>query len=309
MVDVVVGRFPPPLGGVTVFVQRKFDSLRDSGALKVDFSNRCWIFKLFQISLSGGSRYFLNSGNLFVLFVFYFFGLLSKTILYDHNSSRHMWKNSGLAIIYSYFVRRLKEVRVVHKHLIVGYEERGLAGKVSVESPFLSPDISRREDVVATYSDDVRHFMSESGFVKVVNAASKYNLNSEGREIYGVEATLDLIDQLAELGINVKFLIAGNVRGDFVPPRILERIDKLTRDGWLVLLEGNRELWPVLEVSDVFLRLTSTDGESVSVQEAIHFGCKVIASDVVPRPQTVNTYRYGDAKALLDTFLRVLHTD
>ncbi len=303
MVDVVVGRFPPPLGGVTVFVQRKFDSLRASGALKVDFGNRYWILDLLRFSFSKENRYLLNSGNLVVLSVFYILGLLSRTILYDHNSSRHVWKSRIQSVLYGYFVRQLSEVRVVHAHLIEGYRDRGLERNVTVESPFLPPDTERRDEVISTYPEDVKCFMRGSGFIRVVNAASKYNVDAEGREIYGIEATLDLLETARAGGLNVRVLLAGHVRGDAVPKELLSRMDKLQAAGVLFLLGGDRELWPVLEVSDVLLRLTSTDGESVSVKEGLHFGCKVICSDIVPRPFGVFKYKYGDSEDLLAVFL------
>ncbi len=61
---------------------------------------------------------------------------------------------------------------------------------------------------------------------------------------------------------------------------------------------GQYQFWPVYKRVHAFLRLTSTDGDSISIREAIHFGCPVLASDVVPRPDGVKLYGYGNQDEL-----------
>ena len=45
---------------------------------------------------------------------------------------------------------------------------------------------------------------------------------------------------------------------------------------------------------DIYVRPTSTDGDSVAVREVIDEGTIVIASDVCVRPEGVIVYKYGD---------------
>jgi glycogen synthase len=54
----------------------------------------------------------------------------------------------------------------------------------------------------------------------------------------------------------------------------------------------------VLEASDVFVRPTRADGDSVSVREALALGCRVVASDVGHRPPGCLIFPVGDAAAL-----------
>lgn len=56
-------------------------------------------------------------------------------------------------------------------------------------------------------------------------------------------------------------------------------------------IKGIRALW---QASDVYIRPTSTDGDSVSVRDALAEGVRVVASDVCTRPEGVFTYRFGD---------------
>ncbi|HET7824241.1 MAG TPA: glycosyltransferase family 4 protein [Anaeromyxobacter sp.] len=54
----------------------------------------------------------------------------------------------------------------------------------------------------------------------------------------------------------------------------------------------------VLEASDVFVRPTRADGDSVSVREALALGCRVVASDVGHRPPGCELFPAGDGSAL-----------
>jgi len=56
----------------------------------------------------------------------------------------------------------------------------------------------------------------------------------------------------------------------------------------------SRSAPPVISRSDLFLRPTTTDGDAVSVREALELGVPVVASDAVPRPDAVVLYRAGD---------------
>ena len=43
----------------------------------------------------------------------------------------------------------------------------------------------------------------------------------------------------------------------------------------------------ILKVSDCLIRNTTTDGDSLSIKEALYFGKKVLASNCVSRPEEV----------------------
>jgi glycosyltransferase involved in cell wall biosynthesis len=57
--------------------------------------------------------------------------------------------------------------------------------------------------------------------------------------------------------------------------------------------------------SDVFLRTTLYDGDSISVREALHFGTPVIASDNGMRPAGVRLMPKEDLTALVEAILEV----
>ena len=52
----------------------------------------------------------------------------------------------------------------------------------------------------------------------------------------------------------------------------------------------------VLRASDVFLRPTRADGDSMCVREALAMGCRVVASDAAARPPGTVVFRAGDVE-------------
>jgi glycogen(starch) synthase len=62
----------------------------------------------------------------------------------------------------------------------------------------------------------------------------------------------------------------------------------------------------MLAKSELFVRPTYADGDSLALREALDAGCKVVASDCVARPAYVNTYRTGDVGHLRERIVAVL---
>lgn len=63
---------------------------------------------------------------------------------------------------------------------------------------------------------------------------------------------------------------------------------------------------PVVARSQVFLRPTRTDGDAVSVREALGLGIPVLASDAAPRPAGTVLHRAGDGRQLAEQIEGVL---
>lgn len=64
---------------------------------------------------------------------------------------------------------------------------------------------------------------------------------------------------------------------------------------------GMNDFLRVLACGTVFLRPTKTDGDAISVREALAFGVSCVASNVVSRPEGVRLYPLGDVASLCRT--------
>jgi glycosyltransferase involved in cell wall biosynthesis len=69
-------------------------------------------------------------------------------------------------------------------------------------------------------------------------------------------------------------------------------------------LENAYLIW---RASDIFIRATNTDGDSISVREALSMGTSVVASDASPRPKGVVLFANRDIKALINVVRQSLN--
>jgi hypothetical protein len=62
----------------------------------------------------------------------------------------------------------------------------------------------------------------------------------------------------------------------------------------------------ILTRSDIFIRPTNTDGDSVSLREALYFKIPSLASDAVPRPDEAVLFKNRDADDLTSKVKHIL---
>jgi glycogen(starch) synthase len=113
--------------------------------------------------------------------------------------------------------------------------------------------------------------------------------------VYGTELALEAIKILRKRWPLAKVVFFG--------PTAEGRASRLERTAdqasdpaeWLGELSPSRAL-AVIRAADVFLRPTATDGDALTVREALALGVRCVASDAVPRPAGVVTYASGHAE-------------
>lgn len=118
--------------------------------------------------------------------------------------------------------------------------------------------------------------------------ASAMSYDKNGSEIYGIKELVSIVGTLPEIG-----LIISDPSGDysrFYHDLLPENIHLITEPHPFV---------GVLSYADAFIRNTSTDGDSISIHEALDMGVPVIATDVVDRPNGCFLIRRGDDAMLI----------
>lgn len=307
MTLVVVGSFPPPVGGVSVFVSRRYRLCKGRGAKCVDLRDKSWFVQLVRFSIRSDHHFELNSTNLVLLVVFWILGILPRTAIFDHNSSRHIWGKGLRELVFLGAIKRCAAICIVHEHLRVGYEKHGFIDKVIVESPFLPPVEEEFAGVVRSYPKELSDFLEPRSVFRVATSAWKFVPLKNGQDLYGIRQFVELLEGLLRDRCSVQgLLMIGDGSKTDLPAELVARLELLSASGALLLVFGQYEFWPIYRKLNLFVRLTETDGNSVSVLEALYYRCPVIASDVVPRPDGVETYKYGDSEDLRRRVLELL---
>lgn len=124
-------------------------------------------------------------------------------------------------------------------------------------------------------------------------------------KVYGRELIFEATAQLARRFPDVGLAVFGSGTADpsFAAAARAHRVEGLIED--LGELDHGAAL-AVIGACDAFVRPTTADGDSISVREALTLGTRCVASDVCARPQGTITFRGGDAAHLVEQLTSAL---
>lgn len=144
----------------------------------------------------------------------------------------------------------------------------------------------------------------------IVFCTNAYNMSydSNGSEIYQIIMLIRIFREVKQ-----KALIISDPSGAY-KEYVIKTKEEINDN--ILFISCIHSFFEVLKLSDVLLRITSTDGDSLSVKEAIYLGKNIIATNVVERPEGVlvvendfhaiktaiqNFVPYENSKGALDT--------
>jgi len=253
------------IGGVSVFVNRLNSLLIDK---KINTSVISFVFYLKNLNLkSKNTLYLVQISNPLYAFLIITLLYISKKKIYS---------------IYHFDILRYRNVKLLairlccrlsNKNIFINDNSYNWAKKNKIcnfvkHSIFIPPIFN----------------ISQATKISNIFCTNAYALNYDenGKEIYGI---LTLIDIFKDLD-NTKLIISdsNNSYGSYFAENNFE----LPKN--IILKSHKHDFLETLYESNVFIRFTSTDGDSLSVNEALCLNKLVIATDVVSRPKSDNLF-------------------
>jgi glycosyltransferase involved in cell wall biosynthesis len=287
----IVGVLPIPVGGVTTHVQRLLDSLNKAQYpfCFVDIRKESF-FKIFKLFLSHKWIH-LHSSNVYARFIFSFLGWLcrKKIILTVHGSLGRFnrYKNlfDNLAIKFSSIPILLNNK---------SFEKGKKLNKNSVLiSAFIPP--LKNDSLENNILCKIAALRKNCDMLFCTNA---YNVSYDKyqNEIYQVSLLVDIFKKFEK-----KALIVSDPSGAY-KNLFTRRKENLPSN--IFIISAPHNFFEILKLSDVFLRTTTTDGDSLSVKEALYLNKPVLATNVVDRPHGVVLIEnnYNSIKHAIQTF-------
>ena len=310
----LIGKYPPPLGGVSVYVYR-FSKLLKSQGQRVEvidlskYSRHRKILILLKLALSPERAiFYLNGLNFYVMLVLALRPFSGNIVFHDH-SGRAVEDIHGIErTILKLFLRRANECILVGDHLKRYYQQKGynLPPRTRVQNAFLPPPLEDEPKIWSTYDETTIKFMENHSPLILANAFQI--IFYQGVDLYGIDMCLELTAQLKKKYPHIGFLFALAEIGDQKYFQELNQsIDDLDIRGNFHFVTGQKELWPLFKRADLMIRPTFVDGYGISVTEALYFGCPAVASDVCERAQGTVLFRNRDIKDLLGKVEKVLN--
>lgn len=281
-----IGTLPLPIGGVTIHLDRFFIKLRES-----ELSKQVYLWDYKRESTIVGLRKIINSNFVHVhlsnkvsrlLCLVFCKILLKKTIvtyhgMYDFNNildrlSLYLSNYNLVLNNYSYS-NALSIIRDVNR--------------VELISAFIPPTLPQNLSIES--SEKISNFISKYSYTACTNAHS-YVKNNEGNDLYGLDFLLKIFVDLPSYGI----IIAD-------PSQQLKDVYKHYLGIDNILFISNPE--PFVEIisrTNVFIRATTSDGDSLSIKEAIYLNKQVMASDCVDRPEQCVVFKMYDTSDFIN---------
>ena len=310
---VLFGPYPPPYGGVSIHVQRLQYLL--SNRRKID----CTICDTTRFShrtktIKKSSPSFLK--NWPKIFQF------RKDIIHIHNSGLNLkkifvlsllLKIRGNKIIVTYhslrddikrihwyekkmFHLNLKFVShyiVVNRHIKQKLLNIGIPPKKISVIPAFLPPIIRQKDI-DEIPNEIMDFINNH---KPVISANAYTIIfHNNQDLYGIDMCIELCAELKKDYPNVGFVFClPNVGDRLYFEEMKKRIKVKKIENNFLFVTKPYQFYPILVKSDLFLRPTNTDGDAISIREAIFLQVPVVASNVVKRPNGVVLFDTRDS--------------
>lgn len=317
----LVGPYPPPYGGISVHIQRLKEQLerhhircivydntqvakRKADVIMV--KNMLW-WSLYQfLSRDEAIIHFHGYSPLLISILSLLAIIERKRVVVTLHSFRHDPKNMNLPNRFAFWIAR----KVQSCFLVVSPEIRdkiislGIKPEnIKIIPSFIPPTIS--EEDLAEIPEAVWRFIDCHSPIILANAfrISFYN----NQDLYGLDMCIDLCANLKQSYPKIGFVFCLPDIGDFdYFKKMKQRISERQIEENFLFQTKPCQMYPIIMKSDVFVRPTNTDGDAVSIREALYFKVPAVASDVCPRPDGTILFKSRDITDLTLKVLEVL---
>lgn len=314
-----LGPMAPPYGGVSVYIKRLVEQLTKDGLTvggyyttksKPDvkhpelfdewtwFETKSFPWKIFKFHKQI-KRFKIIHSHMSLEAMVYLWAFKNifrkKVIITIHNSMvGNYYVESNF--INTFFLQRMAmDKNVIWIAVSKEGKEQMLKLPVTFKSeinviPAYIPDNPVRKELKA----DLRHYM-ESHTRNLVFYGHSF-MSNRGDDVYGFREMIDIYHSLNrnELHLGLVYCIADVSDKQSVDNLVHYAKEKDVYDDIYWQYGGINNMLTVWERTDVYVRPTSTDGDSLSVREALEAGAQVVASNVVKRPDGCLVYKQGD---------------
>lgn len=148
---------------------------------------------------------------------------------------------------------------------------------------------------------------SEGEKTIVVLSTRVNEMRDREEDVYGLDLALEAARQSDRLPFPLHWILI-DVNGK-MESRYRHDVEALRAKGnRLTYIRESVDMLRLLRRTDVLLRPTRSDGDAVSIREAISMGVSVVASDASSRPKGVHVFPSGDVHALVRVLQEVLTT-
>ncbi len=310
----IIGPLPPPAGGISIHIERLtyllrndflFDFIDESVCIKNEYYN---IRKLnilrYLRKIYNAELIYIHSGNKLLKKIHILFSKLfrKKIIITFHGFDRH--KNKLGKITDRVVFNLVNKIIVVNNEISL---KINIPKEKCVVRPAFLPPIMKNEIPLPGYLTDLISHARLTNSIIVCSNASRLN-KFKDEDLYGLDMCIELSAKLKKAGISFLFIfnVSSLDEGLEIYKKAHRSIIEKDLGNFFFLINENLSFVRLIKESNIVLRTTNTDGDAISIREAIFLNKSVIASDVVNRPFETILFKTRDIDDLYSKFVSLL---
>lgn len=284
-----IAKKPPPIGGVTIHVQRLNQILLENGLKSevFDYSKNISINHLSKI-FSSNIIHLHVSHRLFRLILILLFRLFGKKVVITFHGKYD----------FKQILDKFSILICNHAILLNNYSFSN-AKKISEEksslvTAFIPPITLHPQELRFDSLKAIERLKQEYKYVFCTNAWNiAYDI--DGNEIYGGSILVEIFSEITDIA-----LIFSDPKGNY---QFFLKKKYVSLPSNILFIDYIHDFVEVIQLCDALIRATTTDGDSLSVHEALFFKKDVITTDVVNRPSGCILYsNRSELKIILNDF-------
>lgn len=316
----IIGSYPPPYGGVSVFIQRLERCLREKGhSVQIVFPEKTSQEKAIENYKSVPSVF-----HLLLKILFSRYDVIHDTL------SIHIWKSSikwGILYLITLLFSRKKTILEI---LTGAFPHEYEAEKSKLKRGLIRLILNRYSHIICDAKVNYDFALSlgiPKNKLSHIHSLMPFDTNFEGyilpdyvnnfmeshspliimtgwtfSRLYNFELVINAIAKLRENYDNIGLIIvmSKQVIDNDYKKEILDLITQKDMANFILFTRDLPEILPVYQKADVFVRATSKDADSISIHEALYLGIPVVASDADLRPEGTIIFKDRDLNELLE---------
>ncbi len=283
----IIGTVPATsgVGGVTIHVSRLCEALKENEVVfeLCDYKNLPLTTQIGMIKRSAIVHLHVSNPFLRLFYVSLCRLFSKKVILTFHGNLGRFGALKNSVDLYA--------LRLCQVPIMINNDSYIKAKSYNPRSVLIPAYISEKAKI--ELPEEVKSVLQKyksEGKIIVSTNASYMQFSDKGEEIYGIRFLVEYFKDKDEY-----VLIVSDPSGQYSE---YYRDEKLQNVCFIIQKHSYASL---LSYSDIMIRATATDGDSLSVREALDVGVRVIATDCVDRPAGVVLFKYNDEQSLTES--------
>lgn len=266
------------MGGVTIHVQRLKEYLEKNG-IEYEFkdykSNSLWA--LMRMVSEYDIIHFHVSNPIYQFVLVLLSRLMGKRIVMTlhGNYGRFGIMKNGLV---------KSAIRMADVPIVINRKSFDACNRINTHTclipAFIPPQ--KEETLQKDVQEMIEHYKLDGKMIVSTNASNTAT-DKHGNDVYGIGFLIQYFKDSADA-----ILVISDPSGNY-----RRRYEGLTFSS-VCFIDYPHPYFQLLKFVDCFVRNTSTDGDALSVKEALYLGVPVLCSDVVDRPEGVQLFKYSD---------------